>query len=546
MKHTNIPITLQIQSFIMTKETSLCLLFLSFLIISSSGTKSSSSDGTTFLHKTKISNSQIRFSVTDYKVLNTLTNTNLSVDFFLNESLVENFVASKSSVVAWLEAHLINILPQLDIRSIIVSFGSERLGQDEMPSLTPVLKSIHSFLSKLPIRREIKLSVAFPLSFIENLNASHENDLLRIVLFMKKIDSFIMIEDNIEEGLSIVQSVIERATLAAYILPCKDVPVVLTIKSQDVPSSMELSQFSEAVSKYLEAGSHFTKRIVALYAQVHTTKDFVVRELIWEEGEEIFPLSLGENPSKVHMRRTLQDTPNSPTTVFPTNPTPPTPVITPPDTPTIITVPSTNPVTVSPTNPGSTPITVPSTTPVAPLAPTNPVTNPVTSYPPPSSGSVPVTSSIPPPSPNTNVQTGQSWCVAKTGVPEASLQSALDYACGMPSVDCSQIQQGASCYNPNSLQNHASFAFNSYYQKNPAPTSCDFGGTANIVNTNPSSGSCVFPSSSGAGTSGSSSPPSVLGSQSPSNIDTSYSAGLRPFLGCTVLMISLVTVRLTM
>nr|KYP71600.1 Glucan endo-1,3-beta-glucosidase 1 [Cajanus cajan] len=443
----------------MTKETSLCLLFLSFLIISSSGTKSSSSDGTTFLHKTKISNSQIRFSVTDYKVLNTLTNTNLSVDFFLNESLVENFVASKSSVVAWLEAHLINILPQLDIRSIIVSFGSERLGQDEMPSLTPVLKSIHSFLSKLPIRREIKLSVAFPLSFIENLNASHENDLLRIVLFMKKIDSFIMIEDNIEEGLSIVQSVIERATLAAYILPCKDVPVVLTIKSQDVPSSMELSQFSEAVSKYLEAGSHFTKRIVALYAQVHTTKDFVVRELIWEEGEEIY-------------------------------------------TPTIITVPSTNPVTVSPTNPGSTPITVPSTTPVAPLAPTNPVTNPVTSYPPPSSGSVPVTSSIPPPSPNTNVQTGQSWCVAKTGVPEASLQSALDYACGMPSVDCSQIQQGASCYNPNSLQNHASFAFNSYYQKNPAPTSCDFGGTANIVNTNPSSGSCVFPSSSGAGTSG--------------------------------------------
>ncbi|KAL2345580.1 hypothetical protein Fmac_006865 [Flemingia macrophylla] len=545
MNHTNIPNTLHNQTFTMAKETSLCLLFLSFLIICSSGNGSSSSDGTTFLHKTKISKSQIRFSVTDYKVLSTLTNTNLSVDFFLNESLVEKIVSSKLSLAAWLNARLINILPQLDIRSIVLSCGSGSLGQDEMPSLIPILRSIHSFLSKLPMSREIKVSVAFPLSFIENLNASYENDLLRIVMFIKKIDSFIMIEDNIDGGLSIVQSVIERATLAASIVPCKDVPVVLTIKNQDVPRS---TQFSEAVPKYLEAGSHLTKRIVALYAQVHATKGFLVRELLWEEGEGIFPLSLGDNPSKVHMRRTLQDTTNSPTTVYPTNPTPPTPT----DVPTIIPVPSnTNPgstptVTVSPTNPGSTPaMTVPSTTPVAPLAPAHPVTVPVTSYPPPSG--IPVMSSLPPP-PNTNAQSmpGQSWCVAKTGVPETSLQSALDYACGMPSVDCSQIQQGGSCYNPNSLQNHASFAFNSYYQKNPGPTSCDFGGAANIVNTNPSSGSCIFPSSSGAGTSGSSNPPSVLGSQGPSNIDTSYSAGLRPFLCCMILLISLITVRLTM
>ncbi|TKY61600.1 Glucan endo-1,3-beta-glucosidase 1 [Spatholobus suberectus] len=537
----------------MAKEASLCLLFLSFLIICSSGIASSSSVGTTFLQKSKISESEIRFSVTDYKILSTLTNTNLSVDFFLDESLVENFVSSKSSVVSWLKTHLMNILPQVDIRSIIVSCGSERLGQNEMHLLVPILKSIHSFLRKLQLRREIEVSVAFPLSLLENLNASYEIDLLRFVMFIKKIDSFIMIEDIIDGESSIVQSVIERATLAASILPCKDVPVVLIIKSHDIPSSMELAQFSEAVSKYLQAGSHFTKRIVALYAEVHTAKDFVLKELKREEGEEIFPLSLGEKPSKVHIRRTLQETTNSPTTVFPTNPTPSSPVITPPDTPTIITVPSTNPVTVSPTNPAATPVTVPSTTPVVPLAPptnpanpgTQPVTSPVTSYPPPS-GSVPVTNALPPP-PNTNAQAmpGQSWCVAKSGVPEASLQSALDYACGMGSVDCSQMQQGGSCYNPNSIQNHASFAFNSYYQKNPAPTSCDFGGTATIVNTNPSSGSCIYPSSSGAGTPSSDSPPSVLGSQSPPNLDTSYSASLRPFLRCMVLAISLVTVRLT-
>jgi len=236
--------------------------------------------------------------------------------------------------------------------------------------------------------------------------------------------------------------------------------------------------------------------IAALYAEVQNTKGlgFVLEDLKREEGEGIIPLILREKPSKVHIRRILQVTNNSPTTVSPTNPTPPAPVISPPDTPTIITVPSTNPVTVSPTNPGATPVTVPSTTPATPSAPTNPanpgaqsVTNPATSYPPPS-GNGPVTNALPPP-PNTNAQAtpgGQSWCVAKTGVSEATLQSALDYACGMQSVDCSQIQQGGSCYNPNSLQNHASFAFNSYYQKNPASTSCDFGGTATIVSTNPS------------------------------------------------------------
>ncbi|KAK7337650.1 hypothetical protein VNO77_18235 [Canavalia gladiata] len=524
----------------MAKELSLRFLFLSFLIICCSGTlvdfsyperggaASSISAGTTFLQKNKIQ-SQIRFSVTDYKILSNLIHSNVSVDFFLNESLVEHFGSSTSSVVSWLKAHLINILPQVDIRSIIVSCGRECLGQNEISSLLSVLESIHSFLSRLHISREVKVSVAFPLSFLENLNESYEYDLLRIFGFVKKINSFIMIEGSIDGELSLrdhfVQSVIERANLVSSILPCKDVPIVMTIKTQVIPGSMELAQFNEAVSKYLETRSHVTKRIVALYA-LHTTEDLVQQEHKRDEEEEIFPLSLGEKISKVHIRRSLQDTTNSTTTVFPTNPTPPPPVINPPDTPTIITVPSNNPVT------------VPSTTPV-PMPPTNPA-NPGSSYPPPT-GIVPLT---PPPNTNAQAMPGQSWCVAKTGVPETSLQSALDYACGMPSVDCSQIQQGGTCYNPNSIQNHASFAFNSYYQKNPASTSCDFGGTATVVNTNPSTGSCIYPSSSGAGTSGSGTPPSVLGSPSPSDLNTSGSAGLRPFLGCMVLVISLVTRRL--
>ncbi|RDY12122.1 Glucan endo-1,3-beta-glucosidase 1 [Mucuna pruriens] len=593
----------------MAKEVSLCLLFLSFLIISSSGSlvgfsyrergeTSTSARTISFLHQNKVPSSQIRIFVTDHRILNTLGNSNVPTDVYLNKSEVENFITSKPSA---LKARVLNFLPHLNIKSIIASCGSECLAQNEMPLFLHALKSIGSVLSELRIGREVKVSVAFPLSFLEKLNASHENNIRRVLSFTKEMKSFVMVEDSIDGELSmgghLVHAIIERATLAASIIPCKDVPIVLTIKSTVIPNSMELAQFSERVSKYLESKTHIAKRIAALYAELHTREDFA--------------------------RRSLDDTTNPTNTVFPTNPASSTPIITPPDTPTIITVPATNPVTISPSNPAAMPVTVPSTTPV-PIPPTNPanspvpvsnpatttpvVTPPVTSNPPPSA-SVPVTNPQPQPPPaNTNLPAiqGQSWCVAKQGTPEASLQAALDYACGMGGADCSQIQQGGNCYSPVTLQNHASFAFNSYYQKNPAPTSCDFGGTASLVNTNPSSGSCIFPSSSssssttpksssptpptqstpttlappspvtpassiptappttssssGTGPFGYGTPPSVLnssnpasgtmpafGSDSPPVVNTtsaSHSVGLRPFVGCILLMVSFVTTRL--
>ncbi|XWS13421.1 hypothetical protein CRYUN_Cryun36dG0035900 [Craigia yunnanensis] len=90
---------------------------------------------------------------------------------------------------------------------------------------------------------------------------------------------------------------------------------------------------------------------------------------------------------------------------------------------------------------------------------------------------------------------GTSWCVVRSDASNQALQTALDYACGS-GADCSPIQSSGLCFLPNTIQAHASYAFNSYYQRRAmAPGSCDFSGTATIAKTDPSYGSCMYPSS---------------------------------------------------
>ncbi|XP_063942054.1 glucan endo-1,3-beta-glucosidase 1 isoform X2 [Daucus carota subsp. sativus] len=85
-----------------------------------------------------------------------------------------------------------------------------------------------------------------------------------------------------------------------------------------------------------------------------------------------------------------------------------------------------------------------------------------------------------------NDTTNQTYCIAMDTIDAKTLQTALDWACGPGRANCSEIQPGETCYQPNNVKNHASYAFDSYYQKEGRNAgSCDFKGVAMITTTDP-------------------------------------------------------------
>ncbi|KAJ8452272.1 hypothetical protein Cgig2_006077 [Carnegiea gigantea] len=112
-----------------------------------------------------------------------------------------------------------------------------------------------------------------------------------------------------------------------------------------------------------------------------------------------------------------------------------------------------------------------------------------------------------------------SWCVCKP-VSDDVLQKAIDYACGA-GADCNPIRPNGQCYNPNSVRNHCSYAVNSYYQRKAAyGATCDFGGTAMLVNSNPSDGTCAYPASSSTAGTGTATPVTTVPTTTPTTPTT--------------------------
>ncbi|KAK1356178.1 Glucan endo-1,3-beta-D-glucosidase [Heracleum sosnowskyi] len=120
------------------------------------------------------------------------------------------------------------------------------------------------------------------------------------------------------------------------------------------------------------------------------------------------------------------------------------------------------------------------------------------------------------------------FCVARPGADSTKLQSGVSWACGQGQANCTAIQSGQPCYLPDTLQNHASYAYNDYYQKmKSVGGTCDFDGTAITTKNDPSYGSCIFTGSSNSSSFGFT-PRSAYGPVSPMG----YSSKLHiPVLG---------------
>lgn len=113
--------------------------------------------------------------------------------------------------------------------------------------------------------------------------------------------------------------------------------------------------------------------------------------------------------------------------------------------------------------------------------PTSPKTTPVTT--PSSPANNPSTKSPTSPKPKAG---GGSWCLPKGGVSDAQLQANLDYACGR-GLDCSAIQPGGACFEPNTIASHAAYAMNLFFQNGGRdPWTCDFSQSATLSSNNPS------------------------------------------------------------
>lgn len=68
------------------------------------------------------------------------------------------------------------------------------------------------------------------------------------------------------------------------------------------------------------------------------------------------------------------------------------------------------------------------------------------------------------PKPTNNVPyKGKVWCVVAEGANTTAVAGALSYACSQGNRTCDPIKPGGKCYNPNTLTEHASYAFSSYW-----------------------------------------------------------------------------------
>ncbi|KAL5990040.1 hypothetical protein ACLOJK_010937 [Asimina triloba] len=345
---------------------------------------------------------------------------------------------SKSRVVAvnWVRRIVSNFVGSTNMTIVL---SSKLMKDNDFPMLLAAIKEINSALASLKLSQGIKLSASFSLDSMGdclrmNGNCSSQDlgdDFVQVMDFLRRTESYITLDASCGNELSMNDFFIRLRNWVISILPNYD--IALRINLQNSVSSSPFNGVT-IIERLATMSGNSNCRRFSIYIDKPVIKEVGSTES--RNGTE----QVSKASQRQHIKRKVHSTParrldvTTPLTTVPAlNPSNPAAVV---------------------VNPMASPDTSSTATPL-----TNPTTSPASS--------------------------SQSWCIASQSASQTALQVALDYACGYGGADCSPIQQGGKCCNPDSVHDHASYAFNNYYQKNPVPASCNFGGTAVLTNIDP-------------------------------------------------------------
>ncbi|CAI9758492.1 unnamed protein product [Fraxinus pennsylvanica] len=366
------------------------------------------------------------------QALHDLPDNGLPVAVQVENQYLRNVSNSVLMAETWVRAHVLSHYPATNITSIVVGHNLLCKNDQETTLVLPAIKNIHYSLTRWGLQNDIKVSSVFSSNCLDFKSETYRVDLA---------------ENYIKPLLNILQEI----NSPYFVNPTSN----LHTSSDETMSSFK---FHEKSMKNL--GIHLNK-IYVIISGPRNGKP-TSRKLAFIDYSSLMgslparPTQISPSPAPIG---------SSEPAFAAGSPLPP-----------LIGKFSPPPFTL-PLAPSPPPMVNPSTPPFGPhLPPCNPSGHA-------GSAAAPVAA---------GVQNGL-WCVAKPSVPPETLQEALDYACGEGAADCEAIRPRGHCYFPDTVVAHASFAFNSYWQKNKKNGgSCGFGGTAMLINTDPSYNHCRF------------------------------------------------------
>ncbi|XVF59286.1 hypothetical protein PTKIN_Ptkin07bG0263400 [Pterospermum kingtungense] len=364
----------------------------------------------------------------------------------VNGDVLSEVSSSVLKAESWLRLHVLAHFPATKITTILV--GDTILCQKDQGNglghLLPSIKNIYHSLTRWDLEKDIKVSAAFSSSCLHQNSAIFGDDLA-----MKVIGPLLEFFQNTNSTYSITppkfSSLHESSTLLSSHLDfmkkfgsfkLTKVNVIVSAQKKK-PMSRKLSAMDSKLVKPYPARPTPLPQISP--SSFHSSIGFSV------------PANVATKPHPPQYPTT-----SPPPISFPSDSPPPFPFPIAPEMP---------------------PIFVPASSPDGfYLPPCNPADN-----------------TAPAPAPPKTEVVQKLWCVAKPSVPAETLQEPMDYACGEGGADCEEIMPHGSCFYPDTVVAHASYAFNSYWQKTKRNGgTCDFGGTAMIINADPSFLQCRF------------------------------------------------------